>query len=49
MSKQIIGRLNEFDPEVENFEYFTGRLGKIFKANSIKEHDKVSYLFKSWG
>lgn len=49
MAKQIIGRLNEFDPEVETFENYTERLEHFLKVNSIKEDDKVSYFISIMG
>lgn len=49
MAKQIIGKINEFDPEAETFENYTERLENFLKINSIKEEDKVGYFISIMG
>lgn len=48
-SKQVIGRIAEFNEELESFENYSERLNHFFKINGIKEDDKVSYFISVMG
>jgi hypothetical protein len=48
-SKPIIGKLSEFDPDVESFENFSERLENCFTVNAIQNKDKKAYFISLLG
>lgn len=48
-SKPMIGKLSEYDPDIESFENFSERLDNFFTVNSIKDTDKKAYFISLMG
>src|SRR5436190_13486737 len=49
MAKACLGKVSEFNSEIESFENYTERLEQFFKANDIKDTDKVSVFISLIG
>lgn len=49
MAKQIIGKVCEFNADLESFENYTERLTNFFKINNIKEEERVAYFVSVMG
>lgn len=48
-AKQVVGKIAEFDEEVESFENYCERLDHFFTINSVKDENKLSYFVAIMG
>lgn len=48
-SKQLIGKVSEFNEDVESFDNYIERLGHFFEINTIQETHKVSFFVSIMG
>lgn len=48
-SKQIVGKIVEFNEELESFQNYSERLEHFFNVNAIKDENKISFFISIMG
>lgn len=49
MAKHIIGKVGEYNSELESFENYLERLDNFFMINNIKDEYKIAYFVSVMG